>query len=134
MAYAQRVKHPFWSRNRAVADDRPVRRTGDDVVVEDNRAVNVVSRIIWLVAGIILLLLAFRFVLAALAANSGNGFVDFIYRASHPFAAPFFGMFNYNDVYVRGSGSHIEIYTLVAMLVYAAIAWVLAAIVNIGRR
>jgi len=106
---------------------RPVATTG-------SYAASVVSRIIWLAAGVITLLLAFRFLLAALAANSGNGFVHFIYSVSHPFAAPFFGMFHYNDVYVRGSVSHIEIYSLVAIAVYLAIAWVLSALVNVGRR
>jgi hypothetical protein len=128
MAHVQRVRQPVWHRSRAAADDR------DEVVVRDNYFLNVLSRIIWLAAGIITLLLAFRFILALLAANPGNGFVNFIYTISHPFAVPFFGMFHYNDVYVQGSGSHFEVYTLVAMAVYLAAAWVLTALVNIGRR
>jgi len=132
MAYAQRVRHPFMHRTRDEVVDTPA----DDAVVTTtpNYGVNVITRVIWFVAGVIMLLLAFRFVLAALAANPGNSFVDFIYRTSHPFAAPFFGMFNYNDVLVRGTGSHFEIYTLLAIAVYAAVAWVLTALVNIGRR
>lgn len=128
MAHAQRVRHPVWHRSREVADDR------DDVVVRENYFLNVLTRIIWLAAGIITLLLAFRFILALLSANPGNGFVNFIYDVSHPFAAPFFGMFHYNDVYVQGTGSHFEVYTLIAIAVYLAAAWVLTALVNIGRR
>lgn len=134
MAYVQRAKRPFWSRSRddAVVDDRPPRRADDDVVVEDNRGVNVLSRIIWLVAGIILLLLAFRFILSLLGANTSNSFAQFIYNTSHPFVAPFFGLFNYNNI--QYGVSRFEVYTLIAMLVYAAIAWILSAAVNIGRR
>lgn len=127
MAYVQRVRHPFWHRNAVVEDDTVAPAGGTYIQ-------SVLSQIIWFVAGVITLLLAFRFVLAALAANPANGFVHFIYRVSHPFAAPFFGMFNYNDVYVRGTGSHIELYTLLAIAVYIAAAWILSALVNIGRR
>lgn len=128
MADVQRVKPRFWNRGAAV--ERPVR--GDDVVVESNRGVNVLTRIIWLIAGIILLLLAFRFVLSLLGANTTNGFAQFIYNTSHPFVAPFFGLFNYNNI--QYGISRFEIYTLIAMLVYAAIAWILTAAINIGRR
>jgi hypothetical protein len=134
MAYVQRARHPFWSRRRddAAVDDRPVRRADSDVVVADNRGVNVLSRIIWLAAGIILLLLAFRFILSLLGANTTNSFAQFIFNVSHPFAAPFFGLFHYNNI--QYGVSRFEVYTLVAMLVYAAVAWILSAIVNIGRR
>jgi hypothetical protein len=91
-----------------------------------------VSRIIWFVAGVILLLLAFRFVLSLLGANTTNGFAQFIYNTSHPFVAPFFGLFNYNNI--QYGISRFEVYTLIAMAVYAAVAWVLSALANIGRR
>jgi hypothetical protein len=130
MPLVQRMRHPYGYRGRADAvGEREVVRPATG-----SYAVAVITRIVWLVAGVISLLLAFRFVLAALAANPGNSFVHFIYRVSHPFAAPFFGMFNYNDVYIRGSGSHIELYSLLAIAVYLAIAWILSALLNIGRR
>lgn len=81
------------------------------------------SRIIWFITGVILTLLAFRFVLALLAANPSNGFANFIYTTSHPFVAPFFTLFNYNLQY---GVSRFEIYTLVAMAVYAIIGALLA--------
>lgn len=129
MAYVHRARHPFWSRNRdEVVDDRPA----DTVVARDNYGVNVLSRVVWLVAGILLLLLAFRFVLSLLGANPSNSFASFIYNVSHPFVAPFFGLFHYNNI--QYGVSRFEIYTLVAMAVYAAIAWILSAALNIGRR
>ncbi|OVE78491.1 hypothetical protein BVY00_02680 [bacterium G20] len=90
------------------------------------------ERIIWFAAGILLTLLAFRFVLSLLGANRGNGFANFIYDASHPFIAPFFNLFNYNIV--DYGVARVEIYTLFAMAVYAFVAWILAELVTIGRR
>jgi hypothetical protein len=82
MPYVQRMRRPLWHRN-----DR-----SDDVVEEDvapatgSYAQSVLSQIIWFVAGVISVLLAF------------------------------------------------EIYTLLAMVVYLAAAWILSSLVNIGRR
>jgi uncharacterized protein YggT (Ycf19 family) len=88
------------------------------------------ERVIWYVAGVLLVLLAFRFALALLGANPNNGFADFIYSVSHPFVAPFFSLFGYNLQY---GVSRFETYTLVAMAVYAIIAYGLAKLVTLGR-
>jgi len=88
------------------------------------------ARVIWYIAGVLLILLAFRFILALLGANPGNGFANFIYSASHPFVAPFFSLFGYN---LRYGVSRFEIYTLVAMAVYAVVAWGLARLVTIEQ-
>lgn len=92
---------------------------------------NVATRVIWFIAGIILTLLAFRFILSLLGANRNNGFADFIYSVSHPFAAPFFGLFNYQAEY---GVSRFEIGTLVAMAVYAIVATGIAYLVTINSR
>ena len=89
-----------------------------------------VARIIWFVAGVLLVLLAFRFVLTLLGANPSNAFADFIYDASHPFVAPFFGLFGYNLQY---GVSRFEIYTLIAMAVYAIVAWGLARLATLNK-
>jgi hypothetical protein len=89
------------------------------------------ARIIWYIAGVILVLLAFRFVLAMLGANQGNGFVRFIFDVSHPLVAPFFGAFSYSN-YVYGV-ARVEFYTLLAMAVYAVIAWGLARLVTLPK-
>jgi len=129
MALVHRANQPYVARNRDdVVDERPA----DTVVARDDYGVNVMSRVVWLVAGILLLLLAFRFVLSLLGANTGNAFANFIYNTSHPFVSPFFGLFHYNNI--QYGVSRFEIYTLVAMAVYAAVAWILSAALNIGRR
>jgi uncharacterized protein YggT (Ycf19 family) len=128
MAYAQRVRHPFWHRNRDEAVDR--RRSAEVAPVVARPSI--ISQVIWFVAGVMLILLAFRFVLSLLGANTANSFAHFIYNVSHPFVTPFFNLFHYN---VLNYGvSHFEVYTLVAMAVYAAAAWILSYLANIGRR
>lgn len=103
-------------------------RADDAAAARDNTALTI-DRIIWFLTGLLLLLLAFRFVLALLGANPANGFANFIYTASYPFVAPFFGLFGYNLHY---GISHFEIFTLVAMAVYAAIAWALTSLVALA--
>jgi len=91
---------------------------------------NLVARIVWYIAGILLVLLGFRFILALLGANSSNGFANFIYKTSHPFVSPFFSLFSYKQSY---GISHFEIYTLIAMIVYAIVAWGIAKLVNLNQ-
>ncbi len=94
------------------------------------RALSLVDRIVWFVIGVILVLLAFRFLLTLFGANTANSFANFIYSASHPLVAPFFGLFNYNYAY---GVSTFEIYTLVAMLVYIVIGWLVSMLLAVGR-
>src|ERR1035441_1490399 len=68
---------------------------------------NVASRVVWYLAGILLVLLGFRFVLSLLVANTANSFANFIYKTSHPFVSPFFSLFSYQQNY---GVSHFEIY------------------------
>lgn len=102
------------------------------VIETDNRPSGhaIASRIVWYVAGILLALLGFRFVLALLGANPLNGFADFIYTVSHPFVEPFFSLFNYH---VHYGASRFEEYTLIAMVVYGLIALGIAKAFDIEK-
>ena len=102
----------------------------NDTDLEKGHNQNVATRIIWYVAGVLLVLLAFRFVFALLGANPANGFANFIYSTSHPFVSPFFGIFNYN---LRYGVSRFEIYTLVAMVVYSLIAFAISKLITINQ-
>ncbi len=82
-----------------------------------------------ILAGILMVLLGFRFVLALLGANPYNGFVHTIYAATWPFAAPFYGMFGYPSTYPP----RFELYALFAMAVYALVAWGVMAVLRIRR-
>ncbi len=107
--------------------------TPDDLTTTDNAAPtgqNLATRIIWYITGVLLVLLAFRFVLALLGADPNNGFANFIYSASHPFVAPFFSLFGYNLHY---GVSRFETFTLVTMAVYAILAFGLDRLVTINQ-
>ncbi len=88
------------------------------------------GRIIWYIGGAISILLAFRFVLALLGANPASAFAHFIYNVTTPLVSPFFGLFGYTPTY---GVSRLEVFTLVAIAVYALVAWGLVKLVTITR-
>jgi hypothetical protein len=90
----------------------------------------VAERIVWYIAGVLLTFMAFRFILSLLGANRSNAFADFIYSVTYPFVAPFFGLFGYKVEY---GVARFEIETLVAMAVYALIAWGIVKLININK-
>lgn len=100
--------------------------------VEKEPKSNVAARVVWYLAGLLLTLLALRFVFALLGANPGNAIANFVYDVTYPFVTPFFGLFNY-DVEAAGQG-RFEVYTLVAVVIYALITWTVARALKLGRR
>jgi hypothetical protein len=92
---------------------------------------NVAERVVWFIAGIILTLLGLRFLFALLGANPDSGIASFIYGVTDPLVAPFFNLFSY-DVVTAGA-SRVEGFTLVAMLIYALIAWGIAKALTLRR-
>lgn len=109
---------------------RTVREVNDPLARRDYRQ-TVAARVVWFVAGVLLTILGLRFLFALLGANPNNGFANFIYSVSHPFVAPFFNLFGYN--FTVGS-QRFEFYTLVAMAIYALIAYGIAKLITITRR
>jgi len=82
----------------------------------------VAQRVIWYIFGFIIVLLAIRVLLFMLGANRDSGFVDFIYAVTGVFSAPFAGIFpapNYGQFF-------FDTASVVAMVVYALVAWGLA--------
>lgn len=79
---------------------------------------------IYLVFGVIEALIVIRIVLRALGANPQAGFAQFIYAVSAPFVAPFAGLFG-NPQY---SGSVLEVHSIVALAVYALLAWLVVKV------
>ena len=84
-----------------------------------------VQNVIYLLFGILEGLLGIRFILGLLGANPAAGFAQFIYGITGPFIAPFVGLFGQP----RFEGSVFEFNSLVAIVVYALIAWALVKIV-----
>ena len=79
---------------------------------------------IYLLFGVIEALIVIRFVLRALGANPNAGFAEFIYGVTAPLIAPFVGLFGQPSA----SGSVLELNSIVALIVYALLAWLVAKI------
>jgi hypothetical protein len=79
----------------------------------------ILGRLVWFVFGVIEVLIAIRFVLRLLGANSRAGFVQLVYGVSGFFMAPFNSIFGTQRV----SGAVFEWSALVAIAIYALIAW-----------
>jgi hypothetical protein len=107
---------------------KTTRTVADDQTADTQPASFTAARVVWYIAGVIITLLGIRFVLALLGASQGSAFVNFIYGLSYPFAAPFFGVFGYHTQY---GVSRIEVSTLVAMAIYALLAWGIVRLITI---
>ena len=78
-----------------------------------------ITSVVYFVLGVLEVILLLRFIFRLLGANEGSSFVMFLYNLSGIFVGPFNGIFN-----DQGLGHSVfETSTLVAMLVYALIAW-----------
>jgi len=87
------------------------------------------TQIVWYILGIIEILLAFRFVLKLLGANSAAGFTSFIYGVTYIFAAPFLSVFRITKI----AGSVFEWTTLLAMFVYWVLAFGIIKLLFMGK-
>lgn len=126
-------------RETTVREGNTEQRTQEIIDPNQNREIeqrqsthtqNTIVRVIWFLDGVLTVLLGLRFLFSLLGANTANGFASFIYNVSHPFVSPFFSLFGYH--YQNGVG-HLEIYILIAIVIYALIAWGLARLVTINR-
>lgn len=91
----------------------------------------IAQRIVWFIAGFIIIMLALRVVLLMLGANQGNFFVDMVYAVGGLFSIPFSGIFGeptYGKFYLDSA-------SIVAIVVYALLAWGIAkAFTLTGRK
>ncbi len=80
---------------------------------------------IYLVFGVVEGLLVIRFLLRLFGANQQAEFARFIYGITGGLVAPFVGLFGTPQY----DGSVLELHTIVAMVIYALVAWLLARVV-----
>ena len=86
-------------------------------------------QIIWYILGVIEVMLVFRVVLKLLGANTFSGFTNFIYLVSNPFALPIAGILGVTGL----SQMTFEWSTLIAMAVYAVIAYGIVALFQLVK-
>ncbi|HEX6797445.1 MAG TPA: YggT family protein, partial [Ktedonobacterales bacterium] len=85
--------------------------------------------IIYLILGILETLLAIRLLLRLLDANPNAGFSSLIYGVTFPFVALFEGVFPTPSA----RGSVLELSTILAMIVFALLAWGIVKVIDTSR-
>jgi uncharacterized protein YggT (Ycf19 family) len=88
------------------------------------------TRIVYLVLGIIEALLVIRLVLKLLAANPSAGFSSLVYDVTNPLVGLFQGVFPN----AQSNGSVLDLAALLAILVYALLAWGIVRLIWITQR
>ncbi|ACL20701.1 YGGT family protein [Desulfitobacterium sp. LBE] len=92
------------------------------------------QRVVYYILGVIEVLLAFRLIFKLLGANPVSGFVSAIYSLTNLLMSPFLGIFRTASARGVETQAVLEPATLVAMIVYAVIAWGIAKLIEIMKR
>ncbi len=95
-----------------------------------------IAYIVYFLFGVIEILLLFRLVFRLSGANPGSSFVSFIYSLTQLFIMPFSGIFPQASTQGVVTTAVLEPATLVALVVYAVLAWGITQLVVIlsGRQ
>ena len=106
------------------------RETFDDPVQRQTNLRYWIAGVVYFLLGVLEVILAMRFVFRLLGANDTNGFVSTLYSFSYTFSAPFAGIFGSDPG--LGQGHVFEVSTLIAMIIYALIAWGIVALSRVA--
>ena len=90
-----------------------------------------VEYLIYFFFGVLEILLAFRLILKVMGASTSSGFVGLIYGLTGVFILPFEGIFRRGTAQGLETTSVLEPSTLVALVVYAVLAWGIVKLVRI---
>ena len=105
--------------------------------VEDTRtqsgasSYQTVEYLIYFFFGVLEILLAFRLILKLMGASLSSGFVSFIYGLTGVFILPFEGIFRRGFAQGVETTSVFEPSTVVAIVVYAVLAWGIVKLVRV---
>ena len=114
-------------RDRVVTGEGGVEhreRSVHDVGAEHRGNILWASQLVWLAVGIIQVAIGLRVIMKLIAANPDNGFASFVYSFASVFLAPFFGLTGSPS----GGGMVLEIPSLIAMLVYGVLGWLIVRV------
>jgi hypothetical protein len=126
------VDHTHQPATTQPATSQPVNVNAAGTVSTDSPLAGV-RRVVGLLFGVLIVLIALRVVLLALGANAGNGLVDAIYAITDPFVSPFRTVFSIQQIQPTGV-SVIDIGALVAIVGYSLLAILVIAILRLPDR
>ena len=107
--------------------------TNEGAVRKNQQGYLKARKIVYYILGVLEVLLAFRLVFKLLGANPQSPFVSFIYSASQAFLAPFSGIFKSTVTKGFETQSVLEPTTVIAMIVYAVVAWGIVKLIEISK-
>lgn len=87
-----------------------------------------ITSFIYFLLGVLEVVLGLRFIFRLFGANEGSPFINFLYEVSRPFVFIFNGIFNDQTI---GRAGVFEVSTILAMLMYALIAWGIVSLVRV---
>ncbi len=117
--HVQTINDGEYARRQRVVEYRPETR---------NVVISRVNQLIWLLAAILVIFIALRFVLEMVGASTGSGFVDFIYNATNLFVTAFSGIVR---PVALASGGFVDFGSLFAIVVYLLLAWIVTTLLRI---
>ena len=119
--------------NSGVDQDGAVVRERTSSVESKSNPKTTVVNLVWYIFGLVAILLALRLILKLTGANSSNGFVSFIYSVSGALSAPFDSVFGVKSAEAGSTKSVFEPSILVAIAVYALIAWGITKLLTLNE-
>jgi YggT family protein len=102
-------------------------RVVTDAVSERKNVAYTATQLIWLLFGILIGMIGLRILLMLIGANPANPFANFVYSFTDLFLWPFAGLTGSPGV----NGMVLDIPAIIAIFVYALLAWVIVKIVRI---
>lgn len=120
--------------NTGIDEDGAVVREKTNSVESRANPKTTAVNFIWYLFGLAAILLLLRLILKLTGANSSNGFVDFIYSVSGVLSAPFDNIFGVESNTTGSTESVFEPSILVAIAVYALIAWGVAKLFTLNEK
>ncbi len=110
-----------------MTDYKEVKTTAHEAGQEQRFATFKVTQLIWLLLGILESMIALRVVFKLLGVNAANAFATLLYGVTNLFIAPFESLAGAP----AAGGMVLEISSIIAMIVYALMAWGLERIVYV---
>ncbi|MBI3494837.1 YggT family protein [Candidatus Saccharibacteria bacterium] len=88
----------------------------------------IIAYIVYAWAFIAVVLLALRVFLLAFSANASTPFVEFVYRTSADYMAPFRDIFPVKPV---GETGYFDVAALFAIIMYLLLAWLISSVIHL---
>ncbi len=120
------------STQKTVGGQTTTEKTTTSPVSAENKGAYQGYYLVYYILGAVEIFLAARLVFKLLGANPNSGFVSFIYAVTGALVAPFQAIFHVTTTTGVETTSVLEPSTIIAMLVYAIVAWGLGKLIAIS--